>query len=323
MVRPQERMLHVLSIERALDVQAHAAEHKAAGLSMPVRFAVSGILAGVYIGVGVVLMVSTAGPLLAAGTGMHKLVSGLVFGAALTIVVFAGAELVTSSMMTLPQGVAMRSVKPGRATAALGFTFFANLVGSVIFGALIAVAGVLHANPAADAMLTDMLAGKAHESPAELFVRGVLCNVLVCVAIWMCARLTSDGPKIAVILLAILAFIASGFEHVVANMTTYTIGMIAGDPNATWLLFGGNLLWVGLGNLVGGAAVGLAYWFIGGSPRVGATATEPAVEVVAATESATAAPEAAPAPAVAAPEPPIATDAADAAATEKVLTSAH
>lgn len=258
----------VLSIERALDVQSHAAEHKAAGLRTPVRFAVSGMLAGVYIGVGVVLMVSAAGPLLEAGTGMHKLVSGLVFGAALTIVVFAGAELVTSSMMTLPHGVATRAVRPGRAAAALSFTFLANLVGSFVFGALIAVSGVLHSNAAAGSMLEGMLASKAHESPAELLVRGILCNVLVCLAIWMCARLTSDGAKIAVILLAITAFVASGFEHVVANMTTYTIGFLTGSPDATWLLFGGNMLWVGLGNLIGGALIGLAYWFIGGSPRV-------------------------------------------------------
>ncbi|SIT70868.1 formate/nitrite transporter family protein [Microbacterium sp. RU33B] len=262
----------MLSIERALAGQAEAAAHKADGLRTPARFAASGILAGVYIGVGVVLMVSTAGPLLAAGTGMHKLVSGLVFGAALTIVVFAGAELVTSSMMTLPQGVAMRAVRPGRAAGALAFTFVANLVGSAIFGGLIAMSGVLHANAAAGDMLSDMLAAKAHESPAELLVRGILCNVLVCVAIWMCARLTSDGPKIAVILLAILAFIASGFEHVVANMTTYSIGLFTGSPDATWLLFGGNLLWVGLGNLVGGALVGVAYWFIGGSPRAAGAA---------------------------------------------------
>lgn len=270
----------MLSIQRALDVQAHAAEHKADGLRTPVRFAVSGMLAGVYIGVGVLLMVSAAGPLLAAGTGAHKLVSGLVFGAALTIVVFAGAELVTSSMMTLPQGVASRSVTPARALGALTFTFLANLVGSMVFGALVAVSGVLHANGAANDMLSDMLAGKAHESPAELFVRGVLCNVLVCLAIWMCARLTSDGPKIAVILLAIMAFVTSGFEHVVANMTTYTIGLLAGDPNASWLLFGGNLLWVGLGNLVGGALIGIAYWFIGGSPRM-TDAAPSAVESVA------------------------------------------
>ncbi|GAA5029345.1 formate/nitrite transporter family protein [Microbacterium fluvii] len=262
------------TIEDALDVQADAAVHKADGLRTPGRFAVSGMLAGSYIGVGVVLMVSTAGPLIAAGDGLAKLVAGLVFGVALTIVVFAGADLVTSSMMTLTQGAAMRAIGAGRAAAALVFTFVANLVGAVLFGGLIALSGVLHTNPAAGAMLDDMLAAKAAEGPLELFVRGVLCNVLVCVAIWMCARLTSDGAKIAVIFAAILAFISSGFEHVVANMTTYSIGLFTGSPDATLALFGSNLLWVGLGNLVGGAVViGLGYWLLGGSPRVAAAAS--------------------------------------------------
>ncbi|MDL5350573.1 formate/nitrite transporter family protein [Microbacterium sp. zg-YB36] len=258
----------MLSIEQALVVQCDAAAHKVAGLRTPARFVVAGMLAGAYLGIGVVLMISAAGPLTAAGSGAGKLVSGAVFGAALTLVLFAGGELATSSMMTLPQGVLMRVVRPMRALVALIATFVSNMGGAVAFSALIAGAGVLHSNPGAEAMLGDILAAKAHELPMELFLRGILCNVLVCLAIWMCARLTSDGPKIAVILLAILAFVASGFEHVVANMTTYSLGMMTGVEHATWEHFGANMLWVGLGNLVGGALlVGVAYWFIGGSPR--------------------------------------------------------
>src|SRR6478735_2390659 len=256
------------TIEETLQVQADAAVHKAHGVREPLRFTISGMLGGAYIGVAVVLMLNVAGPLIAAGTGMGKLVSGMVFGVALTLVVFAGAELVTSSMMTLTQGVLMRVVRPGPAAGALSFTFLANLLGAAVFGTLVAVSGVLHSNPAAGEMLSDMLAGKASEDPLQLFVRGILCNMLVCLAIWMCARLKSDVAKLVVIFWALLAFIASGFEHVVANMTTYTLGLMTGDPNATWALFGSNILWVGLGNLVGGAnIVGVGYWVIGGSPR--------------------------------------------------------
>ena len=255
--------------EETLQVQAAGAAHKVDRLREPVRFAVSGMFGGAYVGVAVVLMLNVAGPLSAAGTGLDKLVSGLVFGVALTLVVFAGAELVTSSMMTLTQGTLMRATRTGPAVGALSFTFIANLLGAALFGVLVAVSGVLHSNPPAGAMLEDMLAAKAVESPVELFVRGILCNSLVCLGIWMCARLTTDGPKLVVIFWALLAFVASGFEHVVANMTTYTLGLMTGDPHATWALFGNNLLWVGLGNLVGGAVVvGLAYWFVGGSPSV-------------------------------------------------------
>ncbi len=258
----------MLSITEALHEQRLNGIHKAHGLSTPVRFAVSGMLAGAYIGVGVVLMVSTAGPLADSGSGLAKLVAGLVFGVALTLVVFAGGELVTSSMMTLTQATLMRGVRPWRAAAAMAFTLAANLVGSLAFGALIAASGVLHSNAAAGRMLSQMLAAKAHEAPGELLARGILCNVLVCLAIWMTVRMRSEAGRVLVIFAAILAFISSGFEHVVANMTTYTIGLVTGDPSATWALFGSNLLWVGLGNLIGGGLiVGAGYWFIGGSPR--------------------------------------------------------
>lgn len=266
----------MLSIRDTLDVQADAAIHKAAGLRAPGRMLISGMLAGAYIGIGVVLMVTTAGPLIAAGDGLSKLVAGLVFGVALTLVVFAGADLVTSAMMVVTQGALMRAISPWRAAATIVATFLANLVGALVFAGLVAVSEVLTSNAPAGAMLSDMLAAKAHESPAEMLVRGVLCNVLVCLAIWMCARVSSEIAKIALIFAAIGAFISSGFEHVVANMTTYGIGVFTGDPNATAALFTGNLLWVGTGNLIGGAiVVGLSYWVIGGAPRHREAATKP------------------------------------------------
>jgi len=258
----------MLTIPETLDVQADAAVHKVDGLRSPGRFLVSGMLAGAYIGIGVILMVSTAGPLTAAGDGSAKLVAGLVFGVALTIVVFAGADLLTSAMMIIPQGLLMRSVRPLPALGALLVTLVANLLGAIVFAALVVASGVLHSNPAAGQMLADMLAAKAHETPLELLTRGILCNVLVCLAIWMSARLQNEVAKILVIFAAILAFIASGFEHVVANMTTYTVGLLTGHADATLGLFASNVLWVGLGNLIGGAVVvGAGYWFIGGRPR--------------------------------------------------------
>lgn len=226
------------------------------------------MLAGAYVGTGVVLMLSVAGPLHAQGSGWAPLVGGAVFGVALTLVVFAGGELATSTMMTGVHGVAMGSVTPGSAAAGLGLTVVANLIGSFAFAMTVFAAGVLHAHPAAEQMLADLLTGKASESPLELLARGALCNALVCLGVWMCARLSSDAAKLVVIFWTILAFVASGFEHVIANMTTYALGILLHDPNATAALFGTNMLWVGLGNFIGGGiVVGLGYWIVGGRPR--------------------------------------------------------
>ncbi|MGO3679080.1 MAG: formate/nitrite transporter family protein, partial [Microbacteriaceae bacterium] len=113
----------MLSIPEALDTQAKAALTKARDLKRPGAFTVSGLLGGAYVGVGVILMVSTAGPLLAAGDPLTKLVSGLVFGVALTLVVFAGAELVTSTMMTAVQGFAAKSIGGRTAVRLIATTF--------------------------------------------------------------------------------------------------------------------------------------------------------------------------------------------------------
>ena len=271
----------MLSIPETLQGQARSAVQRVDGLRSPGGFIASALLAGAYIGVGVVLMVFAAGPMIAAGDGLAKLIAGIVFGAALTLVVFAGADLATSAMMVLPIGVLMRSITPGRALFTLVATFVLNMVGSLIFAGLVVLAGVLPGTPAAGAMLSGMLEGRADATALELFARGILCNALVCLAIWMGSRVSSAGARIALIFIAITAFVTSGFEHVVANMTIYSLGILVGDPNGTLLLYGGNLLWVGLGNLVGGGVfVGLAYWVIGGRPRYSVAAQVPAEQAV-------------------------------------------
>lgn len=250
-----------------LEIQFDQARHKVAAAARPIPYLVSSMLAGMYIGIAVVLMVSTAGPFAAAESPAVKLVSGAVFGVALTLVVFAGAELVTSAMMILTQAAVTRKIPVSRAVGTLLFCFAGNLLGSMVFGWLVVASGVLHSNAPAGAMVEAMLEAKAQESAGQLFFRGVLCNILVCLAIWGANRLRSEAGKAILIFWCLLAFIASGFEHVVANMTTFSIGLFSAEPLTTWSEFGRNLLVVGLGNLVGGAVVvGLAYlvasgWF--------------------------------------------------------------
>ncbi|WP_265522931.1 formate/nitrite transporter family protein [Oerskovia flava] len=269
----------MLSLRATLTEQSHAAQGKVAAATHPARYLVASMLAGAYIGIGVVLMVATAGPFLAAGDPAERLVAGAVFAVALTLVVFAGAELSTSAMMILTQGVVTRAVRVPGAVGTLLFCFVGNLLGSMVFAFAVVQSGVLRSNAAAGEMVTTMLAAKAHEGPGELFFRGVLCNVLVCVAIWACTRLRSEVARAIVIFWAIFAFIASGFEHVVANMTTFGLGLFAGEGATTIAELGRNLLWVGLGNLVGGAVVvGLGYALVAGGTGEGSRTAAPATD---------------------------------------------
>ncbi|MGW4401784.1 formate/nitrite transporter family protein [Amycolatopsis nivea] len=271
-----------IPLPEALTAQATAAENKIRELRRPARYLVSSALAGAYIGVAVVLLLAVTGPLNAAQSPWTKLVQGLVFGIALTAVLFAGAELSTGNMMTMVQGAIVRRRGLGAGFAVILGSFAGNLLGSAAFAWLVHESGILqtgatsgHAAPAA-ALLAATVKAKAAESGAMLFFRGVLCNFLVCLAVWMAARTKSDGAKLALIFWCLLAFIGSGFEHVVANMTVFSLGFFEHVPEATAGAFVTNLLLVGLGNLVGGGLlVGASYGFLG--ERGGTASPEVAV----------------------------------------------
>jgi nitrite transporter NirC len=256
----------VLTIAETVDHNATAAATKSGLLGSPATFLVQTMLAGAYIGIGVIIMVTAGGPLLAAGDPFGPLVNGLVFGVALTIVVVAGAELATSSMMYLTQGALRGAVSWGRAGLVLLATMGGNLLGAMAFAALVHLAGVTAPGTPAGDMIASIIEHKAAESTTELFFRGVLANFLVCLAVWCANRLRSEGARIAVIFGSVLVFITSGFEHVVANMTTFSVGLFEGLPGATVAEFARNVLVVGLGNTVGGGLlVGAAY--VASSPR--------------------------------------------------------
>jgi nitrite transporter len=270
-------------MSEALDLQAEAAEGKIEDLRHPGRYLVSSMLAGSFIGVAVVLLLEATGPLNAVTSPWTKLVQGLVFGVALTMVVFAGAELTTGNMMTMVQHLFVRRRGLGVAIGVILGSFVGNLLGSFVFAWIVHAGGVLaigatpgHAAPGA-ALLASLIKTKTAESAGALFFRGVLCNFLVCLAVWMAARTKSDGAKLALIFWCLLAFVSSGFEHVVANMTTFSLGLLEGVPGATLGAFGRNLFFVGLGNLVGGGLlVGATYGLLGRRPQLKPYGTDPA-----------------------------------------------
>ncbi len=266
----------MLTIPQTVDLEADAAHHKVDLTHRPGVFLVRTMLAGAYIGIGVLIMVTAGGPLVQAASPWAPLVQGLVFGVALTIVVIAGGELATSAMMILTQGVLRRAVRPGRAALTLLAVFLGNLVGAAVFAALLRFSGVLAPTTPAGKTIAAMIEHKAAETTGQLFVRGILCNLLVCLAIWMAGRLENEGAKIAVIFACVMVFITSGFEHVVANMTTFSFGLFSGLPHATVGEFARNLVAVGLGNLVGGGLlVGASYAYGVHGPRGAASEAKP------------------------------------------------
>jgi len=247
------------------------------GQSLP-RYFVYCAMAGAYVGMGVALMFSVSGPLYAAHSPYTTLVMGLVFGIALLLIVFAGAELFTGNNLTFALGAMDGRITWGDAGRNWVWCWLGNFAGALLFAWLLYLSGVFSA-AGPDHQLFAVAAKKMHLPFGQLFVRGILCNWLVCLAVWCLSAVKSETAKIVLCAWCLLAFVSSGFEHSVANMTTLTLSLLLEHPDTVTVSgLVHNLVPVTLGNIVGGAGfVGGAYWYASRSPaKRGREASTPA-----------------------------------------------
>lgn len=235
--------------------------------SDPLAFFVSSAMAGVYVGLGIILIFSIGQSV---PIEFRNLLMGMSFGVALTLVVFAGSDLFTGHVMYHAFGKLTGVSSIGDVFKNWSITWVGNLVGAVLLALLFVAgggAGVLKAGGAD--LLHEVAIKKIAGTPVELIARGMLCNWLVCLALWAGARTKSDTAKCIIIFWCLFAFIAAGFEHSVANMTVFSIALIF-DHTAGVTIAGAahNLLWVTIGNILSGAVLmGVGYWVVAGRPR--------------------------------------------------------
>jgi nitrite transporter len=255
-----------MTIPAAIGATADLAVKKSHSVRSPARYLMSAMLAGVYIGVGEILLLSVAGPLEVAHSGAVKLLEGAVFPVALTLVMFAGADLFTSQCMTMTFGVLSRRTSWGDLARIWVMSLLGNLAGAFFFALVVGAAGTVKSGPA-NHLLGSLVAAKNAETGGQLFSRAVLCNMLVCLAVWMFTRASGDGAKLAVMWWPLFAFVSSGFEHSVANMSLFSLGIVSGQADFGDLAR--SLAYTVPGNIVGGAVlVAGAYWFATDGARV-------------------------------------------------------
>ncbi|HEY8492111.1 MAG TPA: formate/nitrite transporter family protein [Dehalococcoidia bacterium] len=248
--------------EDGVAAAAAAARRKADYLrAHPLGYLVLSALAGAYVGFAVVLVFAVGAPLAAAGSPFVKLVMGVSFGVALSLVVFAGAELFTGNVMVMTVGVLRRAVSGRELGAVWALSFLGNLAGSLALAWLVARSGVLGGAPQAE-FVRQAAAAKMGLPWETLFFRAVLANWLVCLGLWSTMRSASETARLVLISWCLFAFVAPGFEHSVANMTLLGVGLL--QPHDAAVSLGGfirNLVPVTLGNVAGGALfLGAAYW---------------------------------------------------------------
>ncbi len=231
------------------------------------KMMVSGFLAGAYIAFGGLVAISVSSGLDPKMWGtLPTLFTGAVFALGLVLTVVAGAELLTGNMAMVPLGAFTGRIKPK--LVGLNFTviFVANLLGSLFVAYFLAVKSGVVTDPLPLARLAGIAKKKAvEETDWQIFLRAVGCNWLVCLAVWMAMAAEDIAGKILAIFFPIMAFVAMGFDHVVANMFFIPAAIFANVPGIDWLDALKNWLFAFLGNLVGAAVfVSGAYYYLYG-----------------------------------------------------------
>jgi formate/nitrite transporter len=239
-----------------------------------------GIFAGAYIAFGAelatMILTGTSAKL---GLGIAKFMGGAVFSVGLMLVVIGGAELFTgNNLMTI--GLSQGKLGATGLLYNWVIVWIANLLGSLLLVYIMYKSNLWHTGGnAVGTTALNIAAGKVNLSFAEAFYRGIGCNWLVCLAVWLAFAAKDVVGKIFGIFFPIMAFVASGFEHCVANMYFIPMGIVLKGDAAmadavaalgakadalTWkVFFVGNMIPVTLGNIVGGAVfVGLAYFMV-------------------------------------------------------------
>jgi nitrite transporter NirC len=214
----------------------------------PAGYILAAVLAGISIGLGVLLAFTVGG--LLTGNPFARILMGCTFGIALSLVVMAGGELFTGNNFVMAVGFIKKTVSAGVCFKIWAVSYFGNLIGSIIL-AVIFVCCDLAAGSVGE-FISSAAAVKMSLAPLALICRGVLCNILVCLAIWCSFRCKSETAKLIMIFWCLLALMTSGYEHCVVNMTVLTVSLLspaAGVSLGGWVY---NIAFSTLGNMIGG-----------------------------------------------------------------------
>lgn len=265
------------------DQMARAAEDAAYAKATggPLKSFLLGLTAGGYIALGFVFFTTSQVGAAELPWGVAKVLGGLVFSTGLALVVLTGAELFTSSTLTLTARASGR-ITWAQLLVNWVVVYAANFLGALTIVALVYLGGTWQAADGGwGAVVLATALHKVHHSFLEAFVLGVLCNLMVCLAVWAAYSGRTTTDKILAVTMPIALFVASGFEHSVANMFMIPLAILVKDnagsqfwsgagldradfTDLTWSAFYlDNLLPVTLGNIVGGGVmIGVLYWTI-------------------------------------------------------------
>jgi formate/nitrite transporter len=237
--------------------------HEKARLSWD-KALVAGFLAGAYIAFGALLAITVSAGLDPETWGtLPTLFAGSVFALGLILVVIAGSELLTGNMALVPLAAFRGRASIRELAHNFAFVLLGNLLGALFVAYFLAdQTGVITAELPLERLTEIAMAKGVEETEWQIFLRAVGCNWLVCLAVWMAFAAEDVAGKVLAIFFPIMAFVAMGFDHVVANMFFLPAAIFAG-VDLTWWDAIHNWIFAFLGNLVGAVIfVAGAYWYL-------------------------------------------------------------
>jgi formate transporter len=217
-----------------------------------------GLLGGIYIGFGGALATLTLTDS-SLGFGPGRLAAGIAFSLGLILLIIGGGELFTgNNLMVL--AYANRKIGSRELLRNWGLVYVANAGGAILLALVIHLSGILEAN-SLKATAIRIAEAKAQLGTMSAFLRGLLCNMLVCLAVWLSIAARSVEGKVIAIAFPISAFVALGFEHCVANFYLLPVGMLSGAAITAYDA-AVNIIIVTIGNTLGGLAVATCYHLV-------------------------------------------------------------
>lgn len=214
------------------------------------KFFMRAVMAGFYIVVATILSNVTAAVLYPTYPQFAKLSGAFLFSIAIVLIVFIGGELFTGNNMTMAIGAYDKKCSIRDVIKVWCVSYVGNFVGAFVLAAIFVYSG------ASKAIMIDyydnILPAKLMATPLELLLRGVMCNFMVCLAVWVNTRMKSESGKLIVMFCVIMAFVVAGFEHCVANMGTFSIAFFL-YGTLDFALIAKSMFFVTIGNIIGGA----------------------------------------------------------------------
>ncbi|MBC2575321.1 formate/nitrite transporter family protein [Peptostreptococcus canis] len=215
-------------------------------------YIISSALAGAFIGTGVLSSFISGALISTSESPATKLIMGLTFTIALTLVIFTGTELFTGNNLIMTIGKLDKKISFTDLINVWIYSWIGNLLGAIILSIIFVISGLVSTNPSAE-FFGEVAKMKATIPVFQLFGRAILCNFIVCLAVLITTRTQNDAAKILLIIMCLFTFVVSGFEHSIANMTVFSIALFA--KNITTITFGQaiySLIIATIGNIIGG-----------------------------------------------------------------------